>query len=180
MLLILGLAQSANATTPDIVVKAWYMSLPVKMNILLPQWQGGTGPNEPSPNVPDVTIYLVGHINATPRTQVERLIPTPNGDMILPAHDDVTQRYVPEAVPSDAYGFFVVRGPNGTTNNVRTRAQPANSVVGAPLAYEIKIGTTWVKLDSNISIEYGLQAGLLSLISFSAGGNGLNWTTWDN
>lgn len=119
----------------------------------------------PSPERPDTDIYLVGNIS-TPFS-AEQTIPS---GAVVPAHDDVWSVYT--ATVYDGFGYWVVPGPTASTDTVRTRSQPANSIAGAPLAYQIRLGQRWVNLNNAAVILYGLRTGQLRLIELGFGGAG--------
>jgi hypothetical protein len=179
--LALAMAGSAGAKTdhasPDRAVFGWVLGLPVYLFARAPARIGGEGPDSPSPDVPDVTVYLIAPINDTsPHGPPVPDIVTAHGRGALPPHMDVLDRHILEANPHDAIGVFVVPGPKASAANVRTRPAPPNSLAGAPMAYEIKIGDVWAPLTSHAVIQYGIEAGLLATKDFDYGG--LMWSEW--
>ncbi len=165
-----------NSVKADKVSLNWYMGMPVVASVLIPRNLGGTGPTAPSDKAP-VTVYLTapmgGGVDATP----DRMIPTPQGPRLLPALQHTLGALAPESQPRDGMGYFVLKGDKGDATNVKVNefskevAQtPSSSLSGAPLAYEIKIGPTWVQLNSHVVIEYGVRTGLLKLVPFMYSG----------
>ena len=173
--LALGLHAAQAAPEPDLIKPAWFDGRPVNMNVLLPARQGGAGPDAPAPERPDLTVYLTAPLREQP-TQMSRVftIPTEDGPKVLPPHDDVLARLVPRDDPADAMGYFVVPGPHAGSR-VLVQTDPADSVIGAPLAYAVKHGDQWLELTSHRIIEAGVESGVLALIEFESGG--LQWTT---
>lgn len=156
---------TATATTdaaPDFFEYSYFLGAPVQINVMLPSFQGGTGPDAPSDEVPDLITYLIGPTEgAEVNNQFE--IPTAEGPKILPLHQRTQASLIPADAPADNIGYFVIPGPNATEENVKVRQMPENSIVGAPLAYEINIGGLWVELTSHQAIAYAVETGLLEL-----------------
>lgn len=164
---------------PDRMVYGWYLGMPVRPTAIVPPAYGGTGPEAPADDVPDLTVYLVGPVDDTsPAAPARENIPTPQGPRNLPAHQQTHDLLATPDQPHDAIGTFVVPGPEATPETVHTREAPANSVVGAPLAYEILVGDVWTKLNNHVVIQYGLDGGLLELVPFEYGG--LMWQSFDD
>ncbi len=172
---------AADAAMPqDKAVPGWYMGMPIILNAITPKNYGGAAPNAPVPGVTKMNVYLTGPVRDDVAFAEDRWIPLPTGKRFLPAHQDTLAQFPTKARPFNAMGNFVVMGPKGNAENVKLRDKdfPANaseSFPGAPLAYEIKIGPMWVKLNSHIVIEYGVKAGLLKVVPFEYGG--LMWAT---
>lgn len=148
----------------DVTRPAWFAGFQVQQFAQIPA-PFGSGPPAPSPERRDVTVYLVGNVGQ-PFSPEQRI---PNGP-VIPAHDDVWSRY-PFAI-IDGFGQWVVPGPGATAATVRTRPQPDGSIVGAPLAYAIKIGRHWQNLTSGLAVSYGLRTGQLDLVDAGYGGGG--------
>lgn len=162
------------------VVPGWYLGMPVVMHARMPALLGGDGPDAPSDEYPDLVVYLTGPVEKTAGTAPDRIIPTPDGPKALPPHQDTITRLVREDEPYDALAFFVIPGPKADSGNTKVQPDPGNSVPGAPLVEEIRIGPAWVKLNSHVVIEYGIKAGLLAAKPFPidiGGYGGLMWHT---
>lgn len=111
------------------------------------------GPDAPSDDVPDITGYLVGMSRVC--WFVGRFL-GPCG-VLVPPTPPRRDRHVRGA------------GPAGD-DTAHAHEAPENSVAGAPLAYEIKVGDVWTKLNNHLVIRYGLETGLLELVHFEIGG----------
>ena len=120
----------------------------------------------PSPTRPDTDIYLVGNIGSTPFVSEQTI---PNG-LVIPEHDNVWSVYTETIY--NAFGSWVVPGLTASTDTVRTRPQPAGSLAGAPLAYQIRLGQDWVNLNDAAVIKDGVQTGQLRLVDIGFGGAG--------
>lgn len=151
--------------TYDVQRNAWFAGRVVQQFGWLPP-PAGSGPTEPSPDRPDVTVYLIGHVNPTPFAPGG---PLPGGGSV-PDHDHTWTQYT--VAVSDAFGHFVVPGPNATAGTVRTRPMPPGSIAGAPLAYAIKLGDQWYDLTSAPIILQGVDRGLLRTVDAGFGGAG--------
>ena len=122
-------------------------------------------------------MYIIGPVasDGTPRTEGDEII---GPGMVLPARDLVVDEFVQDGYVYDAIGSFVVPGPNGVIGqNVRVRPEPVGGIIGAPLAYEIKIAGKWYKLNNESYIEVGVTLGILDLIPWLWGG--VYNTFWD-
>jgi hypothetical protein len=162
---------------PDKNVFGWYAGLAIRPNSIVPKLYGNpNGPEDPSPDVPDLTVNLVGPLNdSTPAGPMREGIPRPDGTRkTLPTHQLTIGALAPGSGPYDAMGRFIVPGPNATRKTVKARPDVPNSIPGAPLAYAIKVGTAWSLLDSHVTVEYGLARGLLKVVPFEFGGT--MWT----
>ncbi len=177
-------APASQAAEPsmqqDKAVPGWYMGMPIILNAITPKSYGGAAPNAPVPGVTKMNVYLTAPVQDDVAFAEDRWIPLPSGKRFLPAHQDTLAQFPTKARPFNAMGKFVVMGPKGNAENVKVRDKdfPANaseSFSGAPLAYEIKIGPMWVKLNSHVVIDYGVKAGLLKVVPFEYGG--LMWAT---
>lgn len=170
-LVMLALMTSAQASDARVLERdGWFAGLPVNIKVQIPKAHGGTGPNAPTDEHPDVIVYVTGATRAEGSSVAEMSVPTPHGPRVLPAHDDVIARMVPATAPADAIAWFVVPGPKADDSTVRSQPDPAGSWPGAPLAREIFVGATWVKLTNHAVIEYGLAMGWLALKYFDYGG----------
>jgi hypothetical protein len=183
--LLLGMVMAAagkpaGATSPpgpDRFVYGWYLGVPIRPMAITPPAYGGDGPEAPSDEVPDLTVYLVGPVDEESPVGPSVEIPTADGGTgTLPPHQQTHDRVVDESEPHDAIGTFVVAGPEADDETVRVREAPDGSVAGAPLAYAVRIGQVWTPLSNHLAIEYGLDRGLLELVPFEYGG--LMWTTF--
>jgi hypothetical protein len=162
----------------EYVVYGYFAGLPMRPTAILPAAYGGPGPDGPSDDVPDVTVYLAAPFDPeAPSAPPREGIPTPDGPRNLPTHTQVHDRLVPSDRPHDAMGVFVVAGPEATDDTVRLGDEVENSVAGAPLAAEIRMGGVWVGLDNHLAIEHGVAAGVLELVPFEFGG--LMWQSFD-
>ncbi len=148
----------------DLSYPSWFAGNQVTEFVKIPN---PTEPSSlaPSPTRPDTDIYLVGNIG-TPFVP-ERAIP--NGP-VIPNHDNVWSEYT--ATIYDGFGYWVVPGLTASTDTVRTRPQPVNSLAGAPLAYQIRLGQDWVNLNDATVIKGGVQTGQLRLVDVGYGGAG--------
>ncbi len=170
---VIGLAQPTGAAAADKAVFGWFLSLPVKMFAKSPPKLGGTGPEGPTPAYPDLIVYLISPVDEIAPHGPQAIIPTPQGKRTLPPHMDILDALIPATAPHDALGYFVIPGPKATAETVRSGPAPADTIVGAPLAKEIRIGGVWVPLTSSVVIQYGLKLGLLDTRYFDYGG--LQW-----
>lgn len=160
---------TAAAQTYDVKKPAWFAARTVCTYAQLPGFAGGSGPNAPTPERRDVVTYLIGPINTAHPYGPQVTLPFGT----VPAHDDTFSEYITAGAPADAFGAWVVAGPNASPLTVHTRPAPAGSLAGAPLAYEIKVGTRFVALTERSIVEYGLQLGLIALVD--AGWGGVSW-----
>lgn len=149
-------------------------------NIAHPAWFAGSQVSEfvqtpnptepstltPSPSRPDTNLYLVGNIGSIPLNP-EQTIP---GGAVVPDHDVVWPIY-PQTI-YNGFGYWVVPGPSASTDSVRTRTEPANSLAGAPLAYQIRLGQDWVDLNNADLIKSEVQTNQLRLVELGYGGAG--------
>gem|GEM_PF-6863668 len=171
----------------DVKKPAWFGGFEVTTFAQIPGFAGGSGPNAPVAEYPNVTAYLVGNINdgmpfgaQVDIPQIDPATGQPvivNGQPVIvasvPAHDDVFTAFLTR--PFNGFGKWVVAGPNATARNVHTRPMPAGSIAGAPLVYEIQIGNLnfYLPLTSNAAVEYGLRTGQLAVVD--AGWGGVAW-----
>ena len=172
----MALAQQPS-TPPDRKVGGWFLDQPIRLNVWIPPFAGGTGPGGPSDSTPDANMYLVGAVaaNGVPRTEGDEVI---GPGQVLPARDLTVDEFVNPGVVRDIFGYFVVPGPNARIGtNVRVRPMPQGSVVGAPLVYEVKLGSKWYKLSNHSPILTAEQLGLVKLNFFLWGG--VYNTNWD-
>ncbi len=165
----------------DKVSLNWYMGMPVVAHVLIPQNFGGTGPSAPTDKTP-IPVYMTAPMGSGVDATPDRILPTPQGPRLLPAMQHTLGAIASESQPRDGMGYFVIKGDKGDANTVKVNEfsklveqAPGGSLSGAPLAYEIKIGPAWVKLNSHVVIEYGVRAGLLKLAPFSYSGR--MWVT---
>lgn len=179
-----GLSYSAHAQlgapAGNKVVPGWYLGMPVIMHAKMPALLGGDGPEAPSDKYPDLVVYLTGPADKTAGTAPDRMIPTPDGPKALPPHQDTVTQLVGKDDMHDALAYFVIPGPKANSSNTKVQPDPGNSVPGAPLVEEIRVGPVWVKLNSHVVIEYGIKAGLLATKPFPVdigGYGGLMWHT---
>lgn len=183
MLLVLAPARSTAAEIPDSKDTNSFcppLITTCPYDLSKPSWFAGSqvtqfaqipNPTEPSslapsPDRPDTDIYLVGNIGSTP-FEPERAIP--NGP-VIPGHDDVWPVYT--VTIYDGFGYWVVPGLSASTDTVRTRPQPVDSLAGAPLAYQIRLGQDWLNLNDATVIKDGVQTGQLRLVDVGYGGAG--------
>jgi len=149
----------------DISRPGWFAGIQVIQFARIPNPQDPSS-LAPLPERPDTNIYLIGNIGTTPFS-AEQTIPS---GAVVPAHDDVWPVYT--ATAYDGFGYWVVPGPTASTDTVRTRFQPSNSLAGVPLAYQIRIGQRWLNLNNASVILYGVRTGQLRLIELGFGGPG--------
>lgn len=149
----------------DISHQGWFAGSQVTQFAQIPN---PTNPSSlaPSPARPDTNIYLVGNIGLDPFS-AEQVIP---GGSVVPGHDDVWPIFTDTIY--DGFGYWVVPDLGASSDTVRTRPQPTNSLAGAPLAYQIHIGQDWVNLNNSAAILYGVQIGQLRLVELGFGGAG--------
>lgn len=149
----------------DLSYPSWFAGNQVTEFVQIPN---PTEPSSlaPSPTRPNTDIYLVGNIGSTPFVP-ERAIP--NGP-VIPGHDNVWSVYT--ATIYNAFGYWVVPGLTASTDTVRTRPQPVDSLADAPLAYQIRLGQDWVNLNDATVIKDGVQTGQLRLVDIGFGGAG--------
>ena len=149
----------------DISHPAWFAGSLVSNFVQIPN---PTEPSSlaPSPTRPDTNLYLIGNIGSTPLDPEQTI---PDGS-VVPDHDVVWSVY-PTTI-YNGFGYWVVPGSMATSDTVRTRPQPADSLVGAPLAYQIRFGQHWVDLNNAAIILIGVQTGQLRLVELGYGGAG--------
>jgi|GEM_PF-2685424 len=162
--------------TPDFLRGAWFLGRPITMNVLLPSYQGGSGPAGPSDARPDLTVYVHGPIDES-RPFSDKLfkVPTPKGERTLPLHENTLTRMVAADEDIDVIGHFVTPGPKATADTVHSRAAPADTAADGPLVYEIKLDGAWKLINSHLVIQRGLSLGLVKATAFDYGGQ--MWTT---
>ncbi|GAA4038549.1 cupredoxin domain-containing protein [Nonomuraea soli] len=164
--------ESAPATAPDPGERAiygWYLGMPLVHHIILPEYYGGTGPADPSPELPSLRTYITGTVEHQALSSPVRQVPTASGTKTLIPHQNTTDTH-PGNRPHNSFGFFVLRGPKGDDGNVLTDPCPPDSIPDAPLAHRIRIGEHWVRLNHHQVIEYGVETGLLRLEPLEFGG----------
>lgn len=160
-------------------VFGYYLGMPIRPTAILPAAYGGPGPDGPSDDVPDLTVYLAGPFDPeAPAAPSRSGIPTPDGPRNLPSHIQVHDRVVPADRPHDAMGVFVVAAEGATDSVVRVHDEIDDSVAGAPLTTHVRIGDAWMPLDSHLVIDHGVAIGALALVEFEFGG--LMWHTFDD
>jgi len=171
-----AVAAPALPDTPDIARQAWYLGLPVQMNVLLSSTKGGHGPAAASDDYPDLKVYLTAPVMESGAIADHiQSVPTPQGMKALPLHDDTLAGWATLEQRADTIGYLVGRGPKATKRNVRTRKNPPNSLFDIELASAIKVGGIWTKLNSHHVIDYGIAHGLLEAHYFDYGG--VQWHT---
>lgn len=164
----------------DRAVYGWYAGLPIHLYAATPSSYGGDGPDAPSEEYPDVTVYLHAPVtDEVPHGPAVDLPPAPDGrSRHLPPHMDTLPFLIAQDRPHDAIGMFVTPGPRAKVDNVRSVTVPENSVTAGPLVREIKVGTVWVPINNHAAIEWGIARGLLRLVPFEYGG--IMWTKLPN
>lgn len=156
-------------------IYGWYLGMPAVHHVELPAFYGGSAPAEPSPDRPDVRCYLTGPVDDhSPRSPL-RQVPTADGIRNLTPHQNTTD-VLPGATPHNTFGYFVVRGPDGTDADVRVRPSPPDPLPDQPLAHALLVGGRWLRLDNHLVVELGVRTGQLALLPFEFGG--LTWTTF--
>lgn len=157
--------QPSETQTAVHAVPGWYLGMPVLLKAL------------PVPNdvkretLPSFRVYVHAPVSATAGAAPMKSVTRPDGSVVaLPPHQDTLAALNAAGAPRLGIGYFVLRGPKGTDETVRTQAQPTNSWPSSPLVSEIRIGPEWVKVNSHVVVEYGLTAGLLKLEFFDVGG----------
>ncbi|WP_336213211.1 cupredoxin domain-containing protein [Nonomuraea sp. LPB2021202275-12-8] len=150
-------------------IYGWYLGMPLVHHLILPDYYGGTGPSQASPELPSLRTYLTGTVEHQALSSPVRQVPTADGVKTLIPHQNTTDIH-PGGRPHNSFGFFVVRGRLGNDGNVRTDACPPDSIPADPLAHQIRIGEHWVRLNHHLVIEYGVEAGLLRLEPLEFGG----------
>ncbi len=178
-LLIPAGARSQEQQPPvrDTAIPAWFLGIPV---YLKPGPSGAEttphiprkGPDNPTDGIPRMRVYLVAPVNKTAGNAPTRTVPTENGDKILRPHQDVLTELRSAANPAIGRAYFVLPGPKANDSNVHVQPEPnpASSLPGGPLVYEIKMGHEWVKLSNYVAIEYGIKEGLLTTKYHEDGG----------
>lgn len=164
--------ETAPDSSPDPGERAiygWYLGMPLVHHIVLPEFYGGTGPSEPSPELPSLRTYITGTVEHQALSSPVRQVPTADGVKTLIPHQNTTDVH-PGNRPHNSFGFFVLRGPKGDDGNVLTDPCPPDSIPDAPLAHQIRIGEHWVRLNHHQVIEYGVETGLLRLEPLEFGG----------
>ncbi|MER6816903.1 cupredoxin domain-containing protein [Spirillospora sp. NPDC000708] len=157
------------------VLYGWYLGMPLVHKVSVPGYYGGKAPDEPDPALPAMRCYLTGTVDEAAPSSPVREVPTPDGMRTLCSHQNTTDKH-PGAQPHNNFGFFVVRGPKGTEDNVRVRPAPPNSNPAEPLAYEMRLNGRWTGLNSHLVIEHGVATGLLALEPLEYGGQ--MWTSF--
>ncbi|MDX6742415.1 hypothetical protein [Actinocorallia sp. A-T 12471] len=150
-------------------IYGWYLGMPLVHHIVLPEYYGGTGPSEPSPELPSLRTYITGTVEHQALSSPVRQVPTADGVKTLISHQNTTDIH-PGDMPHNSFGFFVLRGPKGDDGNVRVDPCPPDSIPADPLAHQIRIGDAWVRLNHHLVIEYGVETGLLRLEPLEFGG----------
>ena len=160
----------------DKAVWGFYLGYPRSLYAKIPRGPDG----EPDPMLPPepealarphTTTYLVGI--AVPEAPVgpPRFIPSPQtGEQAwLPPHQLVMTELLTAEQPKVADGVFVLPGPSATPETVRHDPEMENNIPGGPLATAIKVGELWMPLTSHLTVEYGVETGLLKLNPFMTG-----------
>lgn len=161
----------------DIERRAWYGGVVVHQFVRHPSASSPA----PSPTVTDADLYIIGPINANDPFATQQQFPAlgpdgqpvigPDGQPVMitmPNHEHVWVS--PSNYVRDGFGHFVVAGLNGNVSNLRTRPMPMNSLAGAPLAYQVKLGNTWYYLNSYPVIQVALSSGIVKLNELGWGG----------
>lgn len=156
-------AQEPAAGAPH-SVPGWYLGMPVLLTARSPS------NNLDRRQLPSMRVYVTAPVSDTAGTAPMKTVPLPDGEVVLPPHQNTLTSMASEMDPLLAIGYFVEIGPKGTESNVRIQRQPENAWPSRPLASEIRIGTDWVRLNNHVVIEYGLKKGLLQLEFFDVGG----------
>ncbi|MEW2443661.1 cupredoxin domain-containing protein [Micromonospora marina] len=151
------------------VLYGWYLGMPLVHNVTVPDYYGGTAPATPDPALPPMRTYLTAPVDDRAPSSPVRQVPTGDGLRTLPSHQNTTDAH-PGARPHNAFGYFVVRGPKGSEETVRTGPAVPDSLPADPLAGSVRIGDRWMPLNNHLVIEYGVAAGLLELVPLEYGG----------
>lgn len=175
--------QRPTLPPPDHVVPAWYLGIPVVMRAFELMPEPATREADIPARVPyrQVVSYIVGVVDDSIGASPNQRIPLPDGSTVeMPAHQGVLVCLHAPDTPALGIAYSVIPGPAANRYNLRVDPMPEHSVIGAPLATYIKIGPTWVALNSHTAIEYGLRKSLLRLSFFGA--NPVAWATpeWDD
>jgi hypothetical protein len=157
-------AEPQSPVSAPHTVPGWYLGMPVLLNARPPAHADRN-------KLPQFPVYITAPVSATAGAAPTRNVKRPDGRMVvLPPHQDTLAELNSAAAPKLGIGYFVEIGPKGNASNVRVQEQPQNSWPSAPLAHEILIGSEWVRLNSHVTIEYGLRTGVLQLEYFDVGG----------
>lgn len=157
-------AGDGEAPKPEHAVPGWYLGMPVMLAVNRPE---GDVDRRSLPSMP---VYVTAPVTPTSGSSPERTVVRPDGEVFLPAHQDIMTTMADPESPILAIGYFVEIGPKGTPETVRTLDQPDDAWPSKPLASHIRMGTEWIGLNNHLVIEYGLRMGLLQAEFFDVGG----------
>lgn len=159
-------ARAADEAPPaGHAVPGWYLGMPVLLH--------GAPPPEgvDRKTLPQFRVYVHAPVSATAGAAPMKTVTRPDGQQVtLPPHQDTLEAMHSAAAPRLGVGYFVIGGPKATDANTRVQPQPEKSWPRSPLVAEIRIGPEWVKVNSHVVIEHGIQTGLLELQFFDVGG----------
>lgn len=170
MLACATLVASAQTTTPpvtaDHAVPGWYLGMPVLLHASPPP-QGVD-----RATLARFPVYVVAPVSASAGSAAMKQVSHPRtGESVaLPPHQDTLSALNSMGKPRLGIGYFVIRGPKGSAETVRTQPQPEKSWPSSPLVSHILIGPEWVGLNNHLVVEYGLATGVLALEYFDVGG----------